>query len=100
MAEDPLKSELNTLERKIKLLLTEHSRMKSDLANYRSENQELKNLIEQKNGELSAFQNKFKISKIVNNMTAGEGDNTEELKEVLNQYIKEIDKCIIHLSEA
>ena len=39
-----------------------------------------------------------KISKIVNNMTAGGGDSTE-LKVVLDRYIKEVDKCIVHLSE-
>ncbi len=72
--------------------------MKDDLGNYRSENERLKQKIETKEGELTSFQNKFKISKIVNNMAAG-GEDPTELKEVLDQYIKEIDKCIAHLSE-
>ena len=98
MSDDRLKNEISTLERKVKLLISEHQRMKADLGSFRSENQELKQKIETKDGEISGFQNKFKISKIVNNMTAG-GEDSTELKVVLDRYIKEVDKCIAHLSE-
>ncbi len=100
MADDQLKNEIISLERKIKLLISEHSRLKQDLAGYRTENEELKRQLEGKDEELDSFQNKIKISKIVDNMMAGEEGDSKELKVVLDQYIKEIDKCIIHLSEA
>ena len=94
-----LNKELSTLERKVKLMLSEHHKLKEDLEMYRNENNELRSQMSTKEMELSSFQNKYKISKIVDNMTAG-GDDSTELKEVLNNYIKEIDKCITHLSEA
>ena len=47
---------------------------------------------------ISSFQNQMKMSKLVNNMVVGGGDSGE-LKEKLDGYIKEIDKCIAHLAE-
>lgn len=98
MSNEDLNSQIATLERKVKLMISEHQKMKESLSNYRTENQELKSKIESKETELSAFQNKFKIGKIVENMAARDGDS-EQLKGVIDQYIKEIDKCIVHLSE-
>ncbi|MDH5609374.1 MAG: hypothetical protein OEY56_07830 [Cyclobacteriaceae bacterium] len=95
----PLRNEIGNLERKLRLLLSEHQKLKEDLSFYREENEELRTKIKGKEKELAHFQNKDKISKIVGNMTAG-GEDSKELKIVLDQYIKEIDKCIAHLSEA
>jgi hypothetical protein len=58
----------------------------------------LKNLIKDKETVLVDFQNQDKISKIVNGMAVGEG-NSSELVEVIDEYIKEVDKCIAHMSE-
>ncbi|MEQ8808105.1 MAG: hypothetical protein RIE59_03470 [Imperialibacter sp.] len=41
----------------------------------------------------------MKISKIVESMVVGDSD-ANEVKDVLDDYIKEIDKCIAHLGEA
>jgi predicted nucleic acid-binding Zn-ribbon protein len=99
MSDDRLRKEITTLERKVKILLSEYDRVKKDLYNYRAENQELKSVIESQKDEINGFQNKFKITKLVDNMVAG-GEDPNELKSVLDQYINEIDKCIAHLSEA
>lgn len=99
MSDDRLRNEISTLERKVKILLTEYDRLKQDLTHYREENQELKAVIQSQKGEIDSFQNKFKITKLVDNMVAG-GEDPNELKTVLDQYINEIDKCIAHLSEA
>lgn len=99
MSDDRLRNEISTLERKVKILLSEYNRLKSELADYRAENQELKGIIEGQKVEINSFQNKFKISKLVDNMVDG-GEDPNELKSVLDQYINEIDKCIAHLSEA
>ena len=51
-----------------------------------------------KNRELNNLQNKLKLNKIADN--AIKNANSEELKGLLNNYILEIDKCILHLNEA
>lgn len=99
MSDENLKQELSTLERKVKLLISEHQKLKDELVNSQRENEQLRSQLNVKQGELSNFQNKFKISKLVGNMVVDKED-TKELKVVLDEYIKEIDKCIAHLGEA
>lgn len=99
MGNDVLRIELQHLERKVRVLLSEHSQVKTEVALLRAENEALKSQIESKTAHLSNFQNQMKMSKIVESMIVGEG-STSELREVIDDYIKEIDKCIAHLGEA
>ncbi len=99
MSNEILRTEISNLDRKVKLLLNEHSQLKKEIDTLRQQNGLLESKISEKEATLSGFQNQMKISKIVESMVAGE-DNTSELKVVIDGYIKEIDKCIAHLSEA
>jgi chromosome segregation ATPase len=99
MSESKLRDELASLERKVKLLLAEHTTLQEKATTYRRENDGLRAQLNSKNEQLTGFQNKFKLSRIVDNMTA-DGQDSRELKEVLDNNIKEIDKCIAHMIEA
>lgn len=98
MNSDLLKSNLSALERKIKLLIGDYRSLKMEADQLRAENEELKSTIKAKEDQVSSFQNQIKISKIVNEIDTGE-ENTSELKRKIDDYIKEIDKCIAHLSK-
>jgi len=97
MEKDQLINELTLLERKVKLLLSEHKSMKEEVSQLKGENDQLKSNVKIKDEQISDFQNQNKISTIVDNVVAG-GEDATELKQYLNEYIKEIDKCIAHLS--
>ena len=99
MSNDIFRTEINNLDRKVKLLLNEHSQLKDEILSLQKENESLESRLKEKDDALSGFQNQMKISKIVERMVVDE-ENTAELKGVINDYIKEIDKCIAHLSEA
>lgn len=86
------------LERRLQMLLESYRQLKTELELVKKENQELKSSIKIKDNHLNDFQNKFKISKIVDSIH-GEGDNMPELRSMIDEYIKEIDKCILHLSK-
>ena len=98
MTTNSLNNELNNLERRIKLIISEQVKLKNDVEMYQSENRRLKEIIKLKNHELNNFQNKYKLNQIANN--ALENSNKEGLKNLLSKYISEIDKCILHLNEA
>ncbi|MEM9857551.1 MAG: hypothetical protein AAF843_09350 [Bacteroidota bacterium] len=98
MSNDLLKSQLSTLERKLNLLLNEFSSVRQERAQLQAENEELRTLVQSKERQISGFQNKIKIGKIVEGME-GEGENSSELKKKIDVYIKEIDRCIAHLSK-
>ena len=59
---------------------------------------ELKNLLDLKEQQILDFQNKIKISTIVDSISVGESEATE-VKNKIDDYIKEIDKCINQLSK-
>ncbi len=97
MNQDRVITEFTSLERKLNLLLGEFKNLKEELSILRNENSELKNIIKTRDEQLSNFQNKNNISKIVNTISVEE-DNTE-LKRSIDNYIREIDKCIAYLSK-
>lgn len=89
---------LDFFEYKIKSLLNELHSVKAELTKIKEENQDLKEVIGRQNQEIKNFQNQEKISKIVSSI-AEDAHNPSELKLKINEYIREIDKCIAHLSE-
>ena len=98
MKRDRFNLELQALERKIRLLLVNHTSLKKDLEAVKGENVQLKNVIKAKDDQIDHFQNKIKISTIVDSISVGESEATE-VKNKIDDYIKEIDKCINQLSK-
>ena len=98
MSQDLLKSNLSSLERKVSLLLDKHKNIKDELVMLREENSELRSVLKQKEEQVDSFQNQIKISKIVSEIDS-DGKDATELKSKIDDYIKEIDKCILHLSK-
>lgn len=91
-----IENDLVTLEHKIKKLIEVNKTLRLYLQKSKEENSQLQEKIKRKDEELNNFQNKFKISKIVGHVAVN--GNTAELKSKINEYIKEIDRCITHLS--
>ncbi|MCH7513084.1 MAG: hypothetical protein IH947_03950 [Bacteroidetes bacterium] len=90
-------NELTSLERKLSLLINEHRSLKEQIRIHKEENSELKAVLAEKQEQLKEFHNKAKISKLVNSIGADKSD-TADLRIKLDDYIKEIDKCIAFLS--
>ena len=97
MDQELLKSNLNGLERKLLVLLNEHKTLKEEMAGLKVENQELKSNLRGRDEQLVNFRNQIKITKIVDNINPEDG-SVSELKKKVDEYIREIDKCIAHLS--
>ena len=97
MDQEVLKTNLNGLERKLLVLLNEHKNLKEEIRTLKSENQELKSAIRIRDEQIVGFHNQLKITKIVDNLHPEDG-SASELKKKVDEYIREIDKCIAHLS--
>ena len=97
MDQELLKSNLSGLERKILVLINEHKSLKEELNGLRNENQELRSAMKARDEQISGFHNQLKITKIVDNINPEDG-SVLELKKKVDEYIREIDKCIAHLS--
>lgn len=98
MKRDRLSNELQSLERKIRLLMTQYTQEKKQNEDLKNQNMELKSLLNSKEQQILDFQNKIKISTIADSISVGETESTE-VKSKIDDYIKEIDKCINQLSK-
>lgn len=97
MDQEVLKTNLNGLERKLLVLINEHKNLKEEIKTLKTENQELKAAIRIRDEQITGFHNQLKITKIVDNLHPEDG-SVSELKKKVDEYIREIDKCIAHLS--
>jgi chromosome segregation ATPase len=97
MDQELLKSNLAGLERKVQMLLTEHKNLKEELKSLKSENQDLKAAIRARDEQITGFHNQLKITKLVDSLHPEDG-SVSEMKKKVDEYIREIDKCIAHLS--
>lgn len=59
---------------------------------------QLEGLLDERDEQIKNFQNQENIVKIVDAI-AGNAANSTELKLKLNEYIREIDKCIAYLQD-
>jgi chromosome segregation ATPase len=98
MALERINTELQSLERKISLLLNEHKSLKSQNLQLKDQNSALEEQVKSRNEQVQSFQNQIKISKIAGSVGADRGD-ASELKKKIDEYVSEIDRCIAHLSQ-
>ena len=85
------------IKSKIELLVDKLELSSFEIDELKNENLLLKKQMESQNEELKSFKNREKISKIVEGVT-GSNEKGAQLKQKINEYIKEIDKCIAYLS--
>jgi len=95
---DRLNTELQALERKVRLLLNDNHSLKNERERLQREILDIKSVLTSKEKQLHDFQNKINISTIADSITTGESE-ISEVKEKLNEYIKEIDRCIQYLNK-
>lgn len=98
MALERINSELQSLERKLHLLINEQKNLKAQNNILEQQKKELEAQLFSKNEQVQSFQNQIKISKIAGSVGADRKD-ASELKKKIDEYIGEIDRCITHLSQ-
>ncbi len=97
MDQESLKNNLNGLERKIMMLLNDQKSLKDEIRTIKLENHELRTDLRKRDEQLANFKNQIKITKIVDYINP-EDESISELKRKVDEYIREIDKCIAHVS--
>ena len=98
MALERINSELQSLERKLVLLINEQKNLRSKNILLEQQKRELEDQLNARTEQIQSFQNQIKISKIAGSVGADRKD-ASELKKKIDEYIGEIDRCIAHLSQ-
>ena len=104
MAESQILTRFSSLEMKLKGLLKDYIEVKKQLIEVKNENEKLKNDLSESqelqknlNQQKKNFKKSDKFTKIAVNNLKSTG-NPAELKEKIDEYILEIEKCITQLS--
>jgi chromosome segregation ATPase len=98
MASSKQLAQLDRLERQVTTLVAAYQQLREELADAQTTIQHLRADVRDRERQLKDFQNQENIVKLVNTI-AGEPANVNELKLRLNEYIREIDKCLAYLRE-
>ncbi|WP_207435221.1 hypothetical protein [Sabulibacter ruber] len=90
--------QIQTLEGKVHQLVRLYQAAQEQLQASHKEIERLQQVIEEKDTEIKNFQNQDNITKIVQTIAVDTASSTE-LKLKINEYLREIDKCIAYLKE-
>jgi len=98
MASSQQLAHLDRLERQVTSLVAAYQQLREELADAQTTIQHLRADVRDRDRQLKDFQNQENIVKLVNTI-AGDPAHATELKHRLNDYIREIDKCLAYLRE-
>lgn len=100
---DSFSKRIVDLHARVKIILANQDILEKEIVHLKQENEQFKQIVQEKNAEIEDLNNKNKILKLAKNISADKNDSTEiekntELKRKINEYIKEVDKCIAMLN--
>ncbi|MCS6795837.1 MAG: hypothetical protein RMJ97_09680 [Raineya sp.] len=95
---DALIARLNLLENKVRELVERYKLIRQECAYLAEENANLKEIIKKQTIQINNLENQYKISKIVASI-APDAESAAELREKIDAYITDIDRCIDFLSK-
>ena len=98
MASSQQLAQLDRLERQITTLVAAYQELREDMADATTTIQQLRADVREKDRLLKERQNQENIVKLVHTI-AGEPTHAHELKLRLNEYIRELDKCLAYLRD-
>ena len=98
MASTQQLAQLDRLERQISTLVAAYQQLREELADADTTVQQLRADVRERDRQLKNRQNQENIVKLVQTI-AGEPTHANELKLRLNEYIRELDKCLGYLRD-
>lgn len=98
MASSQQLAQLDRLERQITTLVAAYQQSREELADATLTVQQLRADVRDRDRQLKERQNQENIVKLVHTI-AGEPTHVNELKLRLNEYIRELDKCLAYLRD-
>jgi len=88
---------ISSIESKLNNLIFSYQKVKSNNLSLKQENTNLLSEIDKKNNEIDILKDRIKIMSISKSVDASKGD-IRQTKLKINEYIREIDKCIAQLN--
>ena len=93
-----MKELIDSIEIKIKNLIDKYNQVKLENSNLLKNNNDLKLVLDEKNNKIVELQNKVKLMNITKNVDRSK-DEVKSTRLKINEYVREIDKCIALLNK-
>lgn len=93
-----MKDIVTNIEAKLKKLIVKHNEVKQERLLLQQENDNFKAILKMKNEELLKLQEKIKLMNISKSVDVSKQD-VKETRLKINEYVREIDKCIALLNK-
>ena len=89
--------DLTILNRKLDELFTRYNDLRSEIVNLRSENEGLREGLQDRENRIRDLELKYERVKLTGALL-GEGENVSEAKRKINELVREIDRCVALLN--
>lgn len=89
---------INDITEKVEELLSAYSILKEENSNLKIENKELKSKIDEQVEVINGLQGQKSIEQIGQKIALSDNFDKSEIKQQINEFIKEIDKCVAMLN--
>jgi len=92
-------AQLDRLERQVTTLVAAYQQLREELSDANTTIEQLRADGRERQKQLREYQNQQNIVKLVQTIAGGEPTQANELKQRLNEYIRELDKCLAYLRD-
>jgi predicted nucleic acid-binding Zn-ribbon protein len=89
--------ELIILNRKLDELFSRYSNLKTEIAEIKNGNEELKSALQEREVRIKELETKYERIKLSGALLGG-GENTQEAKRKITDLVREIDRCVALLN--
>lgn len=96
---DQYSARIEELSKKAEKLVRRYGELKETCAKLELENQELKEALEARTKQVEDLDHDLRVVKVAKQLSAFPDEEKQELKKKINEYIKEIDKCVALLND-
>ncbi len=87
------------IESKVKKIISLYNSLKKEKEEILEENNTLKSEVEDRKTDIKRLEEKIKLLRITKSVSAQDVEKNKESRQKINEYVREIDKCIALLNK-
>lgn len=96
---DQYTAKLERINKQAEKLVNEYNKLKTGYAALQQENEELRQSLRSGAEKVDGLEHNLRVVKVAKQLAAFPDDEKAELKKKINEFIKEIDKCVALLND-
>lgn len=96
---DEYRAKIEQIIKRTERLVSQHDQLKQELAEVQEENRQLKEQLKAREEKMGELGHELSVVKVAKQLSAFPEEEKVELKKKINEFIREIDKCVALLND-